>query len=877
MAIFQIVVLYWFVAIAAATTNYSVVTQDDIVADVLDTICTIKLWEEGYRELEFCREDGGPDINCKGTYYFVNETGDVTLSCPAGCPISDVLWSIHLLSRNYNITVYCYNNGTCVNSNHLTSLLDITRDFTVANNQLHFRYNVIYENSFIGCIGCLQHIINGGLWIYHTISGEESRSVSPPEIQSALNKKKFYVALGDKLTLMCEAEGPVLSSLGWYRDQIWINDSRAGNLDIVMANWTDNGSMYRCVSSAADLLSNGTRLTQEVHPVIFVDVIPRFLGLPSAIINISSSTRYNTYSCVAMAGWQARVLWYANTTVLEHNNNIPEHSPDDTDLPSMFVTYSIHNSSIVLNTTDTTYTGDPLHTVQPIHNATLHIKTSSHRGNNSLVCKITGVNRHFLTHYNVSEGSLVYTMELSVLSASVSSSSTSSNPTLFVVVGLVVSLLVVIAVIVAVILYYRRHRHLKTASLMPTTFGQLTVSIPMDMKFINENKDVEFPRDTVTLLHVLGEGHFGKVWRAKAEGIVQNIPHLNIVAVKTCKETTTECAIHDLWSELEILLKIKPHSNICNLLGFCYSEGESPYIILEYCMYGKLNDYLRNCQEALVQLGLPIISVNLHETPEFVRKSSNSTDYVNILQSNSSSSTYLNLHQVLTRDSSLLSIQGDSVFSDNVAYVPESMDSYNKPWTPVSEIISLSRDYLNSPGLLFNEDIVNFALQIAYGLQHLEKLKIYHGDISAHNILIAEGFLLKIADFGMARELGKEEYYKRKSDRPLPVKWMAIESLKESICTHKSDMWSYGVVLWEITTYGKSPYEGVPNVDMLSHLQEGGRLLQPDGCSDTWYNLMRLYWSDNVSERPSATDTIERLSKPPFVKSVTIKGLSTMV
>ena len=141
-------------------------------------------------------------------------------------------------------------------------------------------------------------------------------------------------------------------------------------------------------------------------------------------------------------------------------------------------------------------------------------------------------------------------------------------------------------------------------------------------------------------------------------------------------------------------------------------------------MYGKLNDYLRNCQEALVQLGLPIISVNLHETPEFVRKSSNSTDYVNILQSNSSSSTYLNLHQVLTRDSSLLSIQGDSVFSDNVAYVPESMDSYNKPWTPVSEIISLSRDYLNSPGLLFNEDIVNFALQIAYGLQHLEKLKV---------------------------------------------------------------------------------------------------------------------------------------------------------
>ena len=141
-------------------------------------------------------------------------------------------------------------------------------------------------------------------------------------------------------------------------------------------------------------------------------------------------------------------------------------------------------------------------------------------------------------------------------------------------------------------------------------------------------------------------------------------------------------------------------------------------------MYGKLNEYLRSCQEALVQLGLPIQSVNLQDASNFVRKSSNSTDYVNILQSNSNSNTYLNLHQVLTRDNSLLSEQSDSVFSDNVAYMPESVDSYQKPYTPASDIVSLSRDYASSPGLLVNEDIVNFALQIAYGLQHLEKLNV---------------------------------------------------------------------------------------------------------------------------------------------------------
>ena len=131
-------------------------------------------------------------------------------------------------------------------------------------------------------------------------------------------------------------------------------------------------------------------------------------------------------------------------------------------------------------------------------------------------------------------------------------------------------------------------------------------------------------------------------------------------------------------------------------------------------MHGKLKDYLKICREALAQLGLPIRSVNLHEASKFAAS-------MNISQSNNSSSTNFNLHQVLTRDNSLLS---DSLFSDHVAYVPESLDSDCKPCTPASEIVSMSRDYLNSPGLLFNEDIVNFALQIAYGLQHLEKLKV---------------------------------------------------------------------------------------------------------------------------------------------------------
>jgi len=140
-------------------------------------------------------------------------------------------------------------------------------------------------------------------------------SVSPPEIQSAIDRKEFYLALGDNLIITCEAAGSVLHdySLGWYHGQTWINESvvwcpsqnktfclrsRAAeifrhqrvrslsvrvetcksleqgsivnHLIIVMANWTDNGSLYRCVSTARSMLTNGTRLTQEVHPVVFV-------------------------------------------------------------------------------------------------------------------------------------------------------------------------------------------------------------------------------------------------------------------------------------------------------------------------------------------------------------------------------------------------------------------------------------------------------------------------------------------------------------------------------------------------------------------------------------------------------------------------------
>lgn len=137
-------------------------------------------------------------------------------------------------------------------------------------------------------------------------------------------------------------------------------------------------------------------------------------------------------------------------------------------------------------------------------------------------------------------------------------------------------------------------------------------------------------------------------------------------------------------------------------------------------MLGRLKDYLQSCNSTLVELGMSVELRN-YQNSDSGKGSSCSTDYINILQS-SSSSSYAKL---LMRKASLSSMQSDSVFYDgSIVYAPESVDSDYRTINYTDSSISLCRDYANSLGTLYNEDITNFALQIASGLQHLERLKV---------------------------------------------------------------------------------------------------------------------------------------------------------
>uniref|UniRef100_A0A665TKG7 Focal adhesion kinase 1 n=1 Tax=Echeneis naucrates TaxID=173247 RepID=A0A665TKG7_ECHNA len=155
--------------------------------------------------------------------------------------------------------------------------------------------------------------------------------------------------------------------------------------------------------------------------------------------------------------------------------------------------------------------------------------------------------------------------------------------------------------------------------------------------------------------------------------------------------------------------------------------------------------------------------------------------------------------------------------------------------------------------------LILFAYQLSTALAYLESKRFVHRDIAARNVLVSSVDCVMLGDFGLSRYMEDSSYYKASKGK-LPIKWMAPESINFRRFTSASDVWMFGVCMWEILMYGIKPFQGVKNNDVIGRIENGERLAMPPQCPPTLYSLMTKCWSYDPSKRPRFTELKTQLS-----------------
>jgi fyn-related kinase len=170
----------------------------------------------------------------------------------------------------------------------------------------------------------------------------------------------------------------------------------------------------------------------------------------------------------------------------------------------------------------------------------------------------------------------------------------------------------------------------------------------------------------------------------------------------------------------------------------------------------------------------------------------------------------------------------------------------------ITELMKASLlEYLQGKGKLLKlPQLIDMSAQVAAGMAYLESQNYIHRDLAARNVLVGDNNIVKIADFGLARLIKEDEYEARVGAR-FPIKWTAPEAANYSRFSIKSDVWSFGILLTELVTYGRIPYPGMTNAEVLHQVEHGYRMQSPQGCPPSLYDIMLECWHKDPIKRPT--------------------------